>query len=357
MPPRERHAVPGSAHATHGSVVVTARAKLNLGLAIGPLRPDGFHDLATIFQSVSLADTLEARRARDFRLRVRVEDVALRGGLPAGLAAGVPAGEDNLALRAARLAAEELGLPGGVHLTLIKRIPARAGLGGGSADAAAALAATVALSGRAVGRERMREWASRLGSDVPFMLFGGTALGAGRGERLTRLRPPRGFRALIAVPRWTVSTSRAFAAFDRARYGLTHLCTPLRFAKSSGRMALWPYDAMRLGNTFETLLGGRRRAFEHLRARLREAGLRDVRLTGSGSAVFGVFEPGQSVRVILDRFAGGESLYLVRSTRSGLRISGRPTDRGGDAEARREFGQSRSVEHRMRSAPTGKDPR
>jgi 4-diphosphocytidyl-2-C-methyl-D-erythritol kinase len=309
-------------------VVVTARAKLNLGLAIGRRRPDGFHDLATVFQSVTLADTIEARRGRGFRLVVRHENAAVRGGPPPRPPGGIPAGEDNLALRAARLAAECLGMKTGVHLRLTKRIPAQAGLGGGSADAAGALAAVVALHGARVPLERKLEWASRLGSDVPFMLFGGTALGTGRGERLVRLRPPSGFRAVIAVPSWTVSTTRAFAAFDRGRYGLTLTSAQLRFVKCARRMALWPQSVLRLGNTFEALLGRRRRAFENLRARLREAGARDVCLTGSGSAVFGVLEPGHSVRTVIDRFTGDECLYVVRSARSGLGID-RPSCRPG----------------------------
>jgi len=127
-----------------GGVIVEARAKLNLGLAVGPRRADGYHDLATVFQSVSLADHLIARpAARGFTLRVRHERAAARGGR--GRSGPVPAGRDNLVLRAARLLARRVGLEGGARFELVKRIPAGAGLGGGSADAAAALAALAAL--------------------------------------------------------------------------------------------------------------------------------------------------------------------------------------------------------------------
>ena len=112
-------------------VTFEARAKLNLGLAVGPKRADGYHDLVTVFQSISLADTLTAERtARGFSLRVQHEPAAIHGAAVADRAR-VPAGADNLVLRAARLMHAELGLPGGAHFTLTKRIPAQAGMGGG----------------------------------------------------------------------------------------------------------------------------------------------------------------------------------------------------------------------------------
>jgi 4-diphosphocytidyl-2-C-methyl-D-erythritol kinase len=300
---------------------VEARAKLNLGLAIGPRRPDGFHELATIFQTVSLADTLVAeRRVRGFSLEVRHENAAVRGALPAGTRAAVPAGPENLALRAAQLAVRHAGLPGGVHLRLVKRIPVQAGLGGGSADAAAALVAVLALYGARVPLADRLALGAELGSDVPFALLGGTALGLGRGDRLTRLPAGRPFRAVIAVPRWRVPTARAFRELDRSRYGLTRWKAKLRCAKAVGSMALEPHRALRLGNSFEVALGARRPSFVGLCARLREAGLEQPHLTGSGSAVFGLLEPRASVGRVLGRFRGGEVLYLVRSVRCALGI-------------------------------------
>ena len=106
---------------------------------------------------------------------------------------------------------ERLGLPGGVRFRLVKRIPARAGMGGGSADAAAAMAAVMALHGVRLPRSRRLALAAEIGSDVPFALVGGTALGRGRGERLTSLHLAKPFRAVIAMPSWTVSTTTAFA--------------------------------------------------------------------------------------------------------------------------------------------------
>jgi 4-diphosphocytidyl-2-C-methyl-D-erythritol kinase len=232
----------------------------------------------------------------------------------------VPVGSGNLALRAARLAVQHAGIKGGVHLHLTKRIPAQAGLGGGSADAAAALVAVFALYGVEVPLAERLALGLELGSDVPFALLGGTALGLGRGEQLTRLRPGRSFRAVIAVPRWRVSTAEAFRQIDRSRNGLTRWNDKLRFAKGAGDMELWLQRALRLGNSFEKVLGARMPDFVDLRARLREAGARESHMTGSGSAVFGLLGPRVFARCFFDRFRGSEALYVVRFARSGLGI-------------------------------------
>ncbi len=303
-----------------GQVVVEARAKLNLGLAVGPRRTDGFHELATIFQSVSLADTLVARpRTRGFDLSVRHEDVALAGGVRRRRPE-VSAGPRNLVLAAARLLAAHDPRIGGARFTLIKRIPTRAGMGGGSADAAAALAALDALYGVRRSRAERLELAAALGSDVPFALLGGTALGRGRGERLTRLRLARRFRAVIALPTWGISTARAFAAIDRRKSSLTLWRSKLRIAHDLALSAVTLQDAMRLGNTFEEVLGERRGGFVALCDRLHAAGADLVRMTGSGSAVFGVLPANVAFHDVLSRFSGVETLYGVQSRGTGLRI-------------------------------------
>jgi 4-diphosphocytidyl-2-C-methyl-D-erythritol kinase len=301
-------------------VRVAARAKLNLGLAVGPRRPDGFHELATIFQSVSLADTLIVRpRRRGFTLRVRHENAALRSGGARGEAA-VPRGADNLVLRAARLFAARMGLQAGARFELVKRIPSGAGLGGGSADAAATIAALAALYRIRLPRTRRLALAAELGADVPFASVGGTALGLGRGEKLRALRLGRPFRALIAVPRWRTLTRAAFAQIDRNKYGLTGWGAKLRFAQRMGRKSLTPERALRLGNTFESVLGRKEAYFVSLRSRLEHAGARHCHLTGSGSAVFGVLASRASIARVLAAFAGNEALFVARSTRSAMML-------------------------------------
>lgn len=312
---------PGGATSPPRRVEVTAHAKLNLGLRVGPPRPDGYHDLFTVFQSVSLADTLAAERTRrGFSLRVVHEEAAFRGGQGRAARATVPAGAANLVLRAARLASERLGLAGGARFTLVKRIPARAGMGGGSADAAAALAAMLAMHGRRLPRARGLALAAELGSDVPFAFTGGTALGLGRGERLTPLRLAQPLRAIVAVPHWRVSTADAFRRLDRVKYGLTAWRRLLRLAPSLGRKRVTPFQMMRLGNAFEAALGQRRQDFDSLRVRMRRAGVLGPHLTGSGSGVFGVVPAGAPVREIAGRFPGREPIYLVRSVGKGLHL-------------------------------------
>ena len=304
------------------AVRVEARAKLNLGLRIGPRRDDGFHDLVSVFQSVSLADTLIVERRRSgFSLEVRNESVALRGRLATSR---VPSGDANLVLRAARAFAGRHRVTGGARFRLIKRIPSGSGLGGGSADAAAALVALRALFYPGLDRQDLLELATDLGADVPFALRGGTAIGTGRGERLAPMSLDRGFRALIAMPGFTTSTSDAYRAFDRLKYGLTGWRSYLRSAQRIAREGIITIErALSLGNSFEITLGPRRGEFESLRDRLLDAGVQHARLTGSGSAVFGVIEAGVSARSVVSRFRGPEAIYLVHSTRAGVRLRAR----------------------------------
>jgi 4-diphosphocytidyl-2-C-methyl-D-erythritol kinase len=302
------------------AVEIEARAKLNLGLAVGPERADGYHEIATVYQSITLADTLVATRIRHgFRLRVRHEDAAVRGRarVPGAL---VPAGEGNLVLRAARKMAERAGIEGGASFRLVKRIPARAGLGGGSADAAAAVAAMAALYRPRMALEARRSVCAEIGSDVPFALQGGTAIGLGRGERLLPAGLVGPFRAVLAVPRWRVSTALAYEQISRTKYGLTAWPAKLRFAQLLGRKRLNVSRALRLGNTFEGVLGSKREEFRSLCERLRAAGAVEVRMTGSGSTVFGILASAVPADQVVGRFAGSEPLYLARSARAGLKL-------------------------------------
>lgn len=306
-------------------VAIDARAKLNLALAVGPARPDGFHDLVSVFQSISLADSLVAERTRrGFALSVRHERTAVRGREPAAARALVPPGADNLVLRAARLVHDRLGLPGGARFRLVKRIPAQAGMGGGSADAAAALAAVLALHGVRLSLADRIALAAELGSDVPFAMLGGTALGLGRGERLEPLRLDSPFRAIVAVPEWTVPTGAAFRRVDKAKYGLTRWGATLRWAASLGRNRVTTSRTARLGNTFERVLGDQTRDFESLSERLAAAGTLQPRLTGSGSGVFGILPKGVLAREVVGRFSGDERLFVVRSESRGLRLRTQP---------------------------------
>ena len=197
------------------AVTVRVPAKLNLQLAVGPPRADGYHDLVTVFHAVSLFDEVTAEPAG-------IDGVTVTGEG----ADRVPADQDNLALRAVAALREAIagpatGLsmdPGGVHITIAKRIPVAAGLAGGSADAAAALMACNDLWDMGLSQQRLLEIAARVGSDVAFALLGGTAVGRGRGERLTpALAPTTPYHWVLAFADGHLSTPEVYAALDRLR--------------------------------------------------------------------------------------------------------------------------------------------
>lgn len=187
-------------------MAVRVPAKINLVLAVGPPRSDGYHELATIFHAISLYDEVVARSAGEIT-------VAAHGTY----ADQVPTDGSNLAVRAAATLADYAGVRSGVRLHVRKRIPVAGGLAGGSADAAAALVACDALWETGLGRAELVSLAARIGSDVPFALAGGTALGAGRGERLTPVMVGGTFHWVVAVADTGLSTPRVYAELDRLR--------------------------------------------------------------------------------------------------------------------------------------------
>jgi 4-diphosphocytidyl-2-C-methyl-D-erythritol kinase len=189
-------------------VTVRVPAKLNLQLAVGSPRADGYHDLVTVFHAVSLFDEIVAAPAGRDGITVTGEG-----------ADRVPADGDNLALRAvAALRAVVPGHAPGVHVTITKRIPVAAGLAGGSADAAAALVACNELWGSGLGQRQLVDVAAKVGSDTAFGLLGGTAVGRGRGERLTpALAPSTQYHWVLAFADGQLSTPEVYAALDRLR--------------------------------------------------------------------------------------------------------------------------------------------
>jgi 4-diphosphocytidyl-2-C-methyl-D-erythritol kinase len=198
------------------AVTVRVPAKINLSLSVGPLRADGYHELVTVFHAVSLYDEVIARAAGGLSLTVE----PLRRDSDVG---GVPDDERNLAWRAALLLAEHAGVEPDVRLTVRKDIPVAGGMAGGSADAAAALVACDHLWGTGLRRDELHDLAGRLGSDVPFALHGGTAIGTGRGEHISPVLAAAGMEWVIAVMDGGLSTPKVFEACDllRSRDGVT----------------------------------------------------------------------------------------------------------------------------------------
>jgi 4-diphosphocytidyl-2-C-methyl-D-erythritol kinase len=194
-----------------GAVVARAPAKVNVHLAVGPLRSDGFHELRTVYLAVSLFDTVTVRPGDGLSLSVTGEGTTGSG------ADAVPTDRRNLVWRAAELLAEHAGVPADAAITIDKSIPAAAGLAGGSADAAAALVALDALWGTHATRGELTALAARLGSDVPFSLLGGVALGSGRGEQLSPVLARRRWDWVLGIAGEGLSTPAVYAELDRLR--------------------------------------------------------------------------------------------------------------------------------------------
>ncbi len=195
-------------------MVARAPAKLNLHLSVGPLRDDGYHDLTTVYQAVSLYDEVRATPAGALSVSVLGEDAAL-----------VPLDGGNLAVRAAVALAEAAGIEPLVRLEIVKAIPVAGGLAGGSADAAAALVACDALWETCIDRATMLDIAGGLGSDVPFALTGGTALGTGRGELLAPVLSIGRWHWVLAVAESGLSTPDVYRELDRRRSDQIMLAT------------------------------------------------------------------------------------------------------------------------------------
>jgi 4-diphosphocytidyl-2-C-methyl-D-erythritol kinase len=275
------------------AVTVTAPAKLNLLLRVLAREADGYHGLETLFCLVSLADTLLAERRDGGGVTVAVE----------GADVGPP--EQNLAVRAAAMVLDATGRRFGAHLTLVKRIPVRAGLGGGSSDAAAALLATNMLANGAVPRHELLQFAARLGSDVPFFASGAPlALARGHGERLLRLPPLPSAPALLVTPSVGIGTAEAYGWVDAARQSAGRRGA---VALDLDALSSWGDVGRMAGNDFESpvfeRVPGIRAAFEAL------AGTRPLvcRMSGSGSTLFAVYRSArdrEDARLILGRKHG-----------------------------------------------------
>lgn len=188
-------------------VHVRAPGKLNLFFEVGDVQADGYHEVASAYQAVSLWEDVWAEPASDF-------SVSISGTVDVS---GVPADDRNLALRAARLVAQKIGYTGGVHLDIVKHVPVAGGMGGGSADAAAALVACDALWGAELGGSGLQQLAARLGADVPFALMGGTAIGTGRGDQLNPALAKGRFDWVILPSDAGLSTPEVYSHLDALR--------------------------------------------------------------------------------------------------------------------------------------------
>ncbi|HVW09695.1 MAG TPA: 4-(cytidine 5'-diphospho)-2-C-methyl-D-erythritol kinase [Bryobacteraceae bacterium] len=281
---------------------VRAFAKLNLGLRILYRRPDNYHELRTVFQTISLADSLNISFDPARSLSIAME--------------GTPDIPDNLAERAARLVMEAAGKTGAVRLQLRKRIPSGAGLGGGSSDAAAVLLALPVLAGFTLPLDRLLALAAQLGSDVPFFLYGGAALGLGRGEELYPIPDSSARQALLVTSDVHSSTADAYRDLSATLGGNSLTNVALQNKLGSFQRGVWGdvsgYGKSSIINDFEDVVLARYPVLREVRERLIRAGAACVAMTGSGSAIFGIFDnPGKLERALLAWKRPGEQAFPV----------------------------------------------
>ena len=252
-------------------VRVRALAKINLDLRVLGKRPDGFHELRTVFQTISLADTLEIAYTPGRKTVISLAD-DLRIA-------------DNLVVRAARLVMDAVRATGRIEMRLTKRIPMGAGLGGGSSDAAAVLLALPALLGRDIDLPRLIAAGEQLGSDVPFFLLGGTAAGIGRGSELFPLPDAPARQGILVAPGIHVNTAQAYRDLSPRLTTESQQNKIVSFqsvTRDTGSLAS-------ARNDFETVVFEQHRKLATLKKRLVRAGATVALMTGSGSALFGLF--------------------------------------------------------------------
>ena len=259
----------------HIPLTIQAHAKINLDLRILENRTDGFHELRTVFQSLDLHDTITfVEREGPFELSCREP--------------GVPLDSGNLVWRAAVALWKARGHedePRDLSVKLVKRIPVRAGLGGGSADAVATLTALSHIWSISLSQSKLYEVAAGLGADVPFFLWGGTALGLGRGDTIYKLVDLEEYWVVIILPRKGVSTSQAYVWHDEERQILSGSNPVLQ-----GVSGPWSTGSVRLINDLEGPVVRHVQEIGDAKAALLAAGAVGSVMSGSGSAVFGLFE-------------------------------------------------------------------
>ncbi|MFH1539931.1 MAG: 4-(cytidine 5'-diphospho)-2-C-methyl-D-erythritol kinase [bacterium] len=284
-------------------VRLRAPAKINLFLEIKGGRGDGYHDIVTLFYEIGLCDEIVMRRAEG--------ETVLRISSPGGIT--VPEGPDNLCLRALDALRAEAGIETRFEVELKKRIPPGAGLGGGSTDAAAVIKGANQLCGRGLNEYEMERIAGKVGSDAPFFVRGGAAIGRGRGAELERVNTFKGeYWAVLAKPDFPVSTEWAYGQAGNYR-GVRELdAEEVSAGFSAGDR---DYLEGLLFNAFEDIVFPRHPELKSLKERLIGAGCRGALLCGSGSAVFGLCHSKGEAEKALERLADLEGLEMIEVCR------------------------------------------
>lgn len=283
-------------------VSVLAPAKLNLSLDVVGTLPGGYHALDMVMQAVSLYEQVTLRRSADLLVR-----------LPGSR---VPPGPKNTAYKAALAFFHYTGLLAGVDITIHKTVPVRAGMGGGSADAAAVLVGLNALYGARLSMTELCALGASVGADVPFALMGGTCRVQGLGDLIKALPPCPDCWFTVIMPGYGISTPAAFAAYDQ-------IGSPTHPDCAAQEAAIRAEDLSGLcaaaGNALEVCAGGADTAA--LKQALLDQGAKAALMTGSGAAVFGIFEAEEPARRAAEALAAaGRQIFTLRPDRGGARI-------------------------------------
>ena len=257
-------------------LTLPAFAKINLGLRVRGRREDGYHEISTVFQTVSLHDSLAFQTLHDARIELACSDP------------DIPTDESNLVVRAAEALRERYGVRAGASVGLEKVIPAGGGLGGGSSDAAVTLLALTGLWGIGADARELAEIGARLGADVPFFLAGGTALGTGTGTEIEPLEDAPKMHLVVVTPGVKVSTAEAYKALG-AR-ALTKVGTAANLSVSRAEADFSVSHSGGWSNDFEAVVVRLHPEVGRARDALKSVGAGRALLSGSGSSVFGVFE-------------------------------------------------------------------
>ncbi len=259
-----------------------AFAKINLDLRVLYRREDDFHELRTIFQTISLADRIDISFTPARKTAIRVS--------------GSVAIPDNLMVRAARTCLEAMRVTGEVEFTLDKRIPMGAGLGGGSSDAAAVLIALPVLAGKTPGLPVLMQLAEELGSDVPFFLLGGAAVAIGRGTELYPLPDGPARAGVVVAPEVHVSTAEAYRRLSAELTSESQQNKIVSFQSQAWQASAGRGVPTSGENDFESVVFKQHPVLKSIKRRLEKLGAQPAMMSGSGSAVFGLFQGSEQVR-------------------------------------------------------------
>lgn len=284
-------------------IKINAYAKINLSLDVLRKREDNYHDLSMIMQTIDLYDEIRIQRTEaDIKLHVRGADLG--------------DDKDNLAYKAARLFLEEYHIPAGVEIELIKHIPMEAGLAGGSTDAAAVLKGLNLLFDTRVSLSELMRLGVKLGADVPYCILGGTHLATGIGEKLEKLPDMAQLDILLIKPDFGISTKEVYGGLNLQRISGEDRPDNMLLIKALREGDMYTL-AKNMKNVLETGIGRKREKIERIKSLLLEGGALGAMMSGSGSAIFGLFDDKEKLQDTYDAIAtnkkiGVENIYITQ---------------------------------------------